>query len=88
MDNQSIYNWIIGGFLALLGWLGRSVWDAVNSLKEDVKNLEVSLPEKYVTKQDIEKRFDNIDKQFDGINIVLQRIFDKMDHKVDKGGCQ
>ena len=88
MDNQSIYNWIIGGFLVLLGWLGRSVWDAVNSLKEDVKNLEVSLPEKYVTKQDIEKRFDNIDKQFDGINIVLQRIFDKMDHKVDKGGCQ
>lgn len=84
MDNQSIYNWIIGGFLALLGWLGRSVWDAVNSLKEDVKNLEISLPEKYVTKQDIEKRFDNIDKQFDGINVVLQRIFDKMDHKADK----
>ena len=77
MDNQSIYNWIIGGFLALLGWLGRSVWDAVNSLKEDVKNLEIGLPVNYVRKADIEVRFDKIDN-------VLERIFDKLEHKADK----
>ena len=88
MDNQTIYNIIATIFIALFGWLGRTLWDAVKELKEDVKQLEISLPEKYVTKQDIEKRFDSIDKQFDSVNAVLQRIFDKLDHKVDKGGCQ
>ena len=80
MDKQNIYNLLAGIFIAIFGWLGRTLWDAVKELKEDVKQLEISLPEKYVTKQDIEKRFDNID-------LVLQRIFDKLDHKVDKGGC-
>ena len=80
MDNQTIYNLLAGIFIAIFGWLGRTLWDAVKELKEDVKQLEISLPEKYVTKQDIEKRFDNIDS-------ILQRIFDKLDHKVDKGGC-
>ena len=81
MDKQNIYNLLAGIFIAIFGWLGRTLWDAVKELKEDVKQLEISLPEKYVTKQDIEKRFDNIDS-------ILQRIFDKLDHKVDKGGCQ
>lgn len=77
MDNQSIYNWIIGGLLAIVGWLGRTIWDAVNSLKEDVKNLEIGLPVNYVRKADIEVRFDKIDN-------VLERIFDKLEHKADK----
>lgn len=88
MDSQTIYNIFASIIIAIIGWLGKTLWDAVKELKEDVKQIEIALPEKYVTKQDIEKRFDSIDNQFRDVNKILQRIFDKLEHKADKGGCQ
>ncbi len=77
MDNQEIVN-VIGGVLAvLIGWLGRELWDAVQKLKADMKDLEVALPTNYVRKDDMEARFDKIE-------IMLSRIFDKLEDKADK----
>lgn len=77
MESQSIIN-AIGGLLALLvGWLGRELWDAVQNLKTDMKNLEVNLPTNYVRKDDMEARFDKIEA-------LLNRLFEKLDGKADK----
>lgn len=63
--------------MALLGWLGRTLWDAVENLKKDVKDIEVNLPSHYVSKNEIEIRFDKIET-------MLNRIFEKLDKKADK----
>lgn len=76
MDQQLI-NWIFGAVMALLGWLGRTLWDAVENLKKDVKDIEVNLPSHYVSKNEIEIRFDKIET-------MLNRIFEKLDKKADK----
>ena len=77
MDSQSVIN-AIGGLLAIvIGWLGRELWDAVQKLKTDMKDLEINLPTNYVRKDDMEARFDKLEA-------MLNKLFDKLDNKVDK----
>lgn len=77
MDSQTLIN-AIGGLLALVvGWLGRELWDAVQKLKTDMKDLEINLPTNYVRKDDMESRFDKLEA-------MLNRLFEKLDNKVDK----
>ena len=77
MDSQSVIN-AIGGLLALvIGWLGRELWDAVQKLKSDMKDLEINLPTNYVRKDDMEARFDKIE-------FMLNKLFDRLDSKADK----
>lgn len=77
MNDQSIINLIMGTALAVIGWFARQLWDAVQTLKEDMKDLEVELPTHYVSKSEFESKFDRIES-------MLERIFDKLDAKVDK----
>jgi hypothetical protein len=49
----------------------------VKTLKEDIKAIEIDLPKNYVSKKDIDSRFDKIDA-------TLERLFDRLDAKVDK----
>lgn len=77
MNDQSIINLIMGTALAVIGWFARQLWDAVQTLKEDMKDLEVELPTHYVSKNEFESKFDRIES-------MLERIFDKLDAKVDK----
>lgn len=50
--DQSFINLLFGGVMALLGWLGKTLWDAVQELKKDVKEIEINLPKDYVGKND------------------------------------
>lgn len=75
--DQDIINLIIGTVLSVLGWFARQLWDAVQTLKSDMKQIEVSLPTHYVRKDELEQRFDKLE-------VMLDRIFEKLDHKVDK----
>jgi len=77
MSDQGIINIIIGVVLSVLGWFARQLWDAVQTLKNDMKDLEVDLPTNYVRKNEFEARFDKIES-------MLERIFDRLDGKVDK----
>jgi chaperonin cofactor prefoldin len=77
MTDQAIINLIIGAVLSVLGWFARQLWDAVQDLKRDMKQIEVDLPTHYVRKEDLESRLDRIEAS-------LNRIFEKLDHKADK----
>jgi hypothetical protein len=77
MEFQQIINLSIGAVLSVLGWFARQLWDAVQSLKEDMKKLEVDLPSHYVRKDELEHRLDKIE-------FMLNRLFEKLDNKADK----
>jgi len=77
MEFQQIINIIIGTVLSVLGWFARQLWDAVQDLKNDMKDLEVDLPSHYVRKEDLEARFDKFE-------VMLNRIYDKIEKKADK----
>ena len=75
--DQSTVNMIFGAILAVAGWFGRQLWEAVQSLKNDLHKIEVDLPINYVRKDDLDKRMDHIENMF-------QRIYDKLEGKADK----
>ena len=75
--DQSFLNYIFGGVIALLGWFGRTLWDAVQKLKEDLQDIEVDLPSTYVKKTELDNRLQKIET-------MLDKIFDKLESKVDK----
>lgn len=77
MEFQQIINLSIGAVLSVLGWFARQLWDAVQSLKEDMKQIEVDLPTHYVRKEDLESRLDRLEA-------ALNRIFERLDGKADK----
>jgi hypothetical protein len=77
MDSQEIINLGGGALAIILGWLGRELWDAVQKLKSDMQQMEVNLPTNYVRKDDMEARFDKIEA-------MLNKLFDRIDNKVDK----
>ena len=77
MDTQNLINIIAGGAIGVGGWFARQLWDSVQSLKDDVHQIEVDLPRNYVMKDDLDKRMSHIEDMF-------QRIYDKLDGKADK----
>ncbi len=77
MDWQLLFNLIGTAVMATIGWFARQLWDSVQDLKEDIKNIEVDLPTNYVRRVDIESQFNKLEAS-------LQRILDKLDQKADK----
>jgi len=77
MEFQPLFNFVGGAILVAVGWWCKEIWNSVKSLKEDIQAIQVDLPKNYVTKKDIENRFDRIDA-------TLERLFDRLDAKVDK----
>jgi len=78
MDMQFI-DWVYNAAFALFGFVLKTVWDAVQDLKEDVKELEIKLPRDYVGKDD----YRNDVKE---LKDMLQKLFDRLDSKADKHG--
>ena len=77
MDMNLIINIILGVALSVGGWFVRQMWDAVQNLKQDIQRIEVELPTSYVRKSDLDARLDKLE-------LLLDRIFEKLDTKVDK----
>ena len=77
MDTQTIVNLAGGAALSIAGWLMRELWGAVKDLRKDLSKIEANLPKEYVLKVDLDKRMEHIEYMF-------QRIYDKIDAKVDK----
>lgn len=78
MESQVLINFAFGAVLMLAGWVLRTIWDAVNSLKSDLADLERNLPDSYVRRDDYK---DDIAE----IKSILKDIFNKLDSKADKG---
>ena len=84
MDVQMIINLLVGSGLGVLGWLARQLWDAVERLKSDVKDIEICLPSNYVRKKDMSDLKHDMEARFDKIDNTLEKLFEKLDTKADK----
>jgi len=75
--DQNIINLVLVSISAIIGWFAREMWAAVKELKTDLAKLREQLPQTYVVKDDYR---DDIRE----IRDMLGKIFDKLDHKLDK----
>jgi hypothetical protein len=77
MDAQSIINFAGGASLAVGGWFARQLWDAMAELRRDMHSLEIDLPKNYVRKDEFANAVTRIET-------MLEKIFDRLNEKVDK----
>ena len=75
--DQTTINLALSAVLCTIGWFARQLWEAVQKMKEDLHRIEADLPKTYVLKIDLDKRMDHIED-------MIQRIYDKLDGKLDK----
>lgn len=82
--DQTIINWLLAGFGALIGFLLNAVWQAVKDLQnadkklvEKVSQIEVLVAGAYVKK-------DEFMSQMNALFAKLDKIEDKIDRKADK----
>lgn len=74
---QQLINALFGVAATALGWVIKSIYDAMNALKDDVKEIEREMHTDYVRKDDYK---DDIRE----IKEMLGAIWKKLDSKVDK----
>ena len=77
MENQHLINALLGGGFTVLGWFARELWSAVKELKADLSLLRETLPILYISRDDYRNDIREI-------KTMLEKIFDKLDKKVDK----
>ena len=82
--SQELFNLAIAIAGSLGGWWMKTMWDSIKDLQETDKtiaakiaSIEVLVAGDYVRKDEFERSFSAIFKKLD-------RIEDKLDHKVDK----
>lgn len=75
--DQIYLNLIFGAGMSVFGWFLRILWQADHDLRADLSKLREELPKEYASKYDIEKRFDKIDR-------VLEKIWEVLQEKADK----
>jgi hypothetical protein len=73
MDSQMLFNIVIGLASFFGGWVLNNITKAIDRLDDDVRNLPII----YLTKNEYHRDIDDI-------KIMLGKIFDKLDNKVDK----
>ena len=81
---QTIFNWSVGVVGALGGWVLKTMWEALKDLQSadkelanKVSGIEVLVAGTYVTR-------DELTRTIQAMMNKLDRIEDKLDHKVDK----
>jgi len=77
MDTQSLLNLLFSSAGLVFGWFLRELWAAVKDLKLDLAKLREELPKDYVTKDDYRQDVKELKE-------MLNKLFDKLDHKADK----
>jgi hypothetical protein len=84
MDWQTLINIGAGGLLTIGGWFARQLWDSVKELRKEMSDMRLHVSDNYVKKSEVDSFRQDMDKRFDRIEMLLDRLFEKMDGKADK----
>ena len=82
--DQSIINWLFAGFGAAIGWILKVVWDAIQELKRDLRDMEKDAVRKDDFKDIIKEIKDDMKDGFNKIDTTLGVLFKKIDHLNEK----
>ena len=84
MDWQIIINIGVGGLLTIGGWFARQLWDSVKELRKEMSDMRLHVSDSYVKKSEVDGFRADMDKRFDRIEMLLDKLYEKLDQKVDK----
>jgi chorismate mutase len=88
MDWQTIINFALGSFTALVGWFAREIWDAIKELRGEIKQLDRQMHQDFVRRDDFrdamaEHKAD-MQQGFREVKELLGAVFKRLENKADK----
>jgi hypothetical protein len=84
MDFQFMINLGVVTAIGVGGWFARQLWDSVKELKNDISSIRLHMSESYVKKSEVDGFRADMDKRFDRIEVLLDKLYERLDGKVDK----
>jgi hypothetical protein len=85
MDEQVIFNWIVGVAGALGGWTLKVIWDSLMELRRDIKTMDTKMHDDFVRRDDFKDAVREIKEDmragFNNVDGTLRLIFKKLDEK-------
>jgi hypothetical protein len=82
--DQTVINWILGAFGGLVGFLLKTVWEAVKDLQVADKALAAKVSDIEILVAGAYVRKDEFSSMANALFVKLDKIMDKLDNKVDK----
>ena len=88
MDEQVIFNWIVGVAGVLGGWTLKVIWDSLMELRRDIKTMDTKMHEDFVRRDDFKDAVREIKEDmragFTNVDNTLRLIFKKLDDKENR----
>jgi hypothetical protein len=77
MFDQSYVNWAFTALGAMGGFILKATWDALVQLRKDMSALQESISTNYVRRDDFKTHAQRVE-------LLLDRIYERLDSKADK----
>ena len=88
MDEQVIFNWIVGVAGALGGWTLKVIWDSLMELRRDIKTMDTKMHDDFVRRDDFKDAVREIKEDmrsgFNTVDATLRLLFKKLDDKENR----
>lgn len=88
MNEQVIFNWIVGVAGILGGWTLKVIWDSLLELRREIKSMDTKMHEDFVRRDDFKDAVREIKEDmragFAGVDNTLRLIFKKLDEKENR----
>ncbi len=88
MDEQVIFNWIVGVAGALGGWTLKVIWDSLMELRRDIKTMDTKMHDDFVRRDDFKDAVREIKEDmragFNTVDNTLRLLFKKLDDKENR----
>ena len=72
MPSQEVINLIISGVGAIIGWILKTIWDALKDLKDDIRVIENEMHVQYIRRDEVQKNFDDVRNDLKEIYGILR----------------
>jgi chorismate mutase len=88
MDWQTVINFVLGSFTALIGWFAREIWDAIKELRGEIKQLDRQMHQDFVRRDDFRDAMaehkQDMQQGFREVKELLGAVFKRLESKQDK----
>jgi hypothetical protein len=88
MDEQVLFNWIVGVAGVLGGWTLKVIWDSLMELRRDIKTTDTKMHDDFVRRDDFKDAVRELKEDmragFSTVDATLRLLFKKLDDKENR----
>ena len=88
MDSQNIFDWMTGIGGAVIGWMLKVIWEALQDVRVEIKELDKQMHDDFVRRDDFKEAIreikDDMREGFNKVDRTLGLIFKKLENRNDK----